>query len=102
MQAMEDIDRPFVRGGRSELASEGAAIGGDDKSDRSAAVGGVTAQSLRELSNVCGSEVEVCAGDLDYLGEPANAGFGNLLRRAPHLVGGKRAASNDGHHPMER
>ena len=40
MQAMEDIDRPFVRGGRSELASEGAAIGGDDKSNRPAAVGG--------------------------------------------------------------
>ena len=76
MQAMEDIDRPFVRGGRSELASEGAAIGGDDKSDRSATVGGVTAQGLRELSDVCGSEVEVCAGDLDDFGETANAGFG--------------------------
>ena len=40
MQAMEDIDRPFVCGGRSELASEGAAMGSDDKSDRPAAVGG--------------------------------------------------------------
>ena len=38
MQAMEDIDRPFVCGGGGELASESAAIGGDDKGDRSATV----------------------------------------------------------------
>ena len=34
MQAMEDINRPFVCGGGGELASEGAATGGDDKGDR--------------------------------------------------------------------
>jgi hypothetical protein len=53
MQAMEDIERPFVHGG-GELASEGAATGGDDKVDRSATVR-VTAQGLRELNDVCGA-----------------------------------------------
>jgi len=62
MQAMEDIDRPFVCGCGGELASEGAAIDGDDKGERFAIVW-VTAQGLRELNDVCGSEVEVCAGD---------------------------------------
>ena len=46
MQAMEDIDGPFMGGGRGEPASEGAAIGGDDKGDRSATVR-VAAQGLR-------------------------------------------------------
>ena len=75
---MECVDRPFVCGGRGELASEGTPVGGDDKGDRSAAIG-VTAQCLREVRNVCGSEVEVRAGDFDYFGEAANAGFGKLL-----------------------
>ena len=99
MQAMEDIDRPFVCGGRSELASEGAAATTKAIGPRLSA--GHRA-SLRELSDVCGSEVEVCADDLDYFGEPANAGFRNLLRRAAHLVGSKRATSNYRHQPMER
>jgi len=34
---------------------------------------------LRALSDVCGSEVEVCAGDLDDFGETATAGFGEPL-----------------------
>jgi hypothetical protein len=97
---MEDINRPFVCGGGGELASEGAATGGDD-CDRSATVR-VTAQGLRELSDVCGSEVEVCAGDLDDFGETANAGFGEPLRRAAHLVGSRRATSNYRHQPMQR
>jgi hypothetical protein len=66
MQAMEDIDRPFVCGCGGELASEGAAIDGDDKGERFAIVW-VTAQGLRELNDVCGSEVEVCAGDRRFL-----------------------------------
>ena len=64
VQAMEYVDRPFVRSGRGELASEGTPVGGDDKGDRSAVIG-VTAQCLREVRNVCGSEVEVCAGNFD-------------------------------------
>lgn len=38
MEAMEDIDRPFVRGGRGELAGKSTAVGGGDKGDRSALV----------------------------------------------------------------
>ena len=53
------------------------------------------------MRNVCGSEVEVRAGDFDYFGEAANEGFGKLLRRTAHLVGGKRAASNNRHQPVE-
>src|SRR4029077_3255828 len=51
VEAMEYGDRPFVCGGRGELASEGAPVSGDDKGDRSAAIG-VTAQCLREVRNV--------------------------------------------------
>jgi hypothetical protein len=101
VQAMEYVDRSFVRGGRGELASEGTPVGGDDKGDRSAVVG-VTTQCLREVRNVCGSEVEVCAGDFHYFGEAANAGFGKLLRRTARLVGSKRATSNNRHQPVER
>ena len=100
MQAMKYIDRPFMCGGRGELASEGTPVGGDDKGDRSAAIG-VTAQCLREVRNVCGSEVEVCPRDLDDFGEAAYTGFSKLLRRAANLIGSKLATSNNRHQPVD-
>ena len=85
MEAMEDINWPFVCGGGGELASEGDWRRRQRRSVRDAA------QGLCELSDVCRSQVEVCAGDLDDFGETANAAFGEPLRRAAHLVRSKRA-----------
>ncbi|GEP61222.1 hypothetical protein RSO01_83880 [Reyranella soli] len=96
MQAMEDVDRPFVGGGGGELPGKSTPVGGDDKGNRPALVR-VTTQGLRELRNIGGSEVEMSARYLDDFCEPANAGFSKLLRRASHLVGSKRTAGNNRH-----
>ena len=90
MQAMENIDRPLFRGEGGELPGKLTARGSDHEGDRAAKVG-IAAQSLGQLRDILRRQVEGRAGDLDDLGEAADPGFGKLLRRAAHFVGGERA-----------